>query len=75
MKWKGYLLGITALLMWAAVDGVVDVYEHPDLAQGLGITNYIVCLLCTLAGAWICMWAIGHVVTAKKIKIKKWEEK
>ena len=57
------LISIACIIM--LVGGIYDLHKHPDLAQGLGVANYIMCLIGTLMGAWIALWAIVKVIREK----------
>jgi multisubunit Na+/H+ antiporter MnhB subunit len=69
MKW--YTVGITVLCLIGIVAGYLDLKRYRDLAQGLGLFNYWMCLGGTLVGSWISLWALGHMIKAKGIKIPK----
>ena len=67
MKW--YVLGITMLCIMAFLAGMWDLGRRPDIAQGIGVVNYYLCLTGTLMGTWIGLWALGNVIRTPRLNV------
>lgn len=69
MKW--YNIGIWAFCIFGVISGIFDLHRNPDLSQGLGDANYYMCLVSTMMGAGISLWALINVIKAPMIKVKR----
>jgi hypothetical protein len=71
VRW--YTVGISIFCLVALAAGGLDLKQKPDLTQGLGLFNYWMCLVGTLMGTWLGLWALVHVIKAKKPR-DAWKE-
>jgi hypothetical protein len=70
---RKWIVVISLFCILGFVHGIRDIIRHPDMAQGLGVSNYLICLLGSFMGCWIGLWAFISMVRAKGIKKVKME--
>jgi hypothetical protein len=70
---KKWIAVISLFCTLVFIHGIRDLIRHPDMAQGLGFSNYVICLFGSLVGCGIGLWAFVNMIRAKGIKKIKME--